>query len=875
MAYTPINTRIYLAAFNGAMAGQNASNRFFLGANPAFFVNASALAGAWAESVDQVWNNAALPNIYQENVCSQLSQSLWEDRRPELSSASLDPSYYTAIANSIVSMILSGDTYLTAEGIVPPLPGSGSNDTVVDLNDYRIGGLITAQSFTDAIAANGSGKNYFVPAGDHIITSTIEISDDTPGGNINNITIFGPGGSQLRKSGGARLHWSVNEPHSTTVTFISYATTGTQRMMRLGGFTGLNAALHTGCICWIWNCLNAGPWIVVKVHDSNTLTLFSPAGNPVDDSAASGNIRAHIDMPMFYLRGRGIVLDTLTLLGAQNKRVGNLVSVGNAQGAGASPVTGVMLNNITCLLADATASVRTALNIGMPYIPETGSIYYSATMSDGTDSNLPRVADSAANGNGNVSEGKVTNFYCQYAGWYANVMHGSPSGQSVLWDFYTFQATPVINAYLVPLRLGATAQANFTDLQVAACEDWAIRTNASNRLRTYTRPYIEAAGTGFLYDGAGGNSSEPSVIIEPNIYQTVTHPSGSPLVQNSQGPMTIIGGQLGLQGGDGPIQIQNVGGSVAGEASTIAIIGCNLFGDSTFKNGAPARTFGDSRPPFDMTGDTWELDLECPAPDVAGGVRTYAFTLANLNAAQANGFPWPNFGLGEVYLPQVSKVIRYLSDLNVWNQTSWADLEGTRLWVGSKTIGSNSRIRAQTHARPGKVDASVKFGLTTSTFAGVSTTAIAADTNGWVESIGTLSSPGVACPAKLSIMGSNLYNSAQTQLPLNEILGKYYGASTARGKTLTGQRFSQPGGTFQLTAAATFNIADTRINAASIVRITPTNASAASLMGSSKSLFQDVAGTVSGTSFQLKTADGTNAAGTETFSYELVEPFTN
>lgn len=72
-------------------------------------------------------------------------------------------------------------------------------------------------------------------------------------------------------------------------------------------------------------------------------------------------------------------------------------------------------------------------------------------------------------------------------------------------------------------------------------------------------------------------------------------------------------------------------------------------------------------------------------------------------------------------------------------------------------------------------------------------------------------------------------------------------------------------GSFTCTANTNSTVANANIVAASKVTITPTNAAAAALMAGVKSLFLN--GLTSGTSFTFTTADGSAAAGTETFNY--------
>jgi hypothetical protein len=81
-------------------------------------------------------------------------------------------------------------------------------------------------------------------------------------------------------------------------------------------------------------------------------------------------------------------------------------------------------------------------------------------------------------------------------------------------------------------------------------------------------------------------------------------------------------------------------------------------------------------------------------------------------------------------------------------------------------------------------------------------------------------------------------------------------------------RFSA--GTFTLGAAASTTVSTTSVQGNSIITFTPTNASAATLMGSAKALY--ISAINAGTSFVVSTASAAAAAGTETFSYIITTP---
>jgi len=77
-------------------------------------------------------------------------------------------------------------------------------------------------------------------------------------------------------------------------------------------------------------------------------------------------------------------------------------------------------------------------------------------------------------------------------------------------------------------------------------------------------------------------------------------------------------------------------------------------------------------------------------------------------------------------------------------------------------------------------------------------------------------------------------------------------------------------GSFTMPAAATATIAQPAVLATSEISLQAVNASAATLTGSSKSLY--ILSKSPGVSFTVKTGDATNAAGTESFTYLINSP---
>lgn len=101
-------------------------------------------------------------------------------------------------------------------------------------------------------------------------------------------------------------------------------------------------------------------------------------------------------------------------------------------------------------------------------------------------------------------------------------------------------------------------------------------------------------------------------------------------------------------------------------------------------------------------------------------------------------------------------------------------------------------------------------------------------------------------------------------------IGQNIVSAINRLATVMSTTFPRITGTFTLAAAATTTVTQPGIKATSVVQLTPTNAAAATLMGSAKALY--VSAKTPGASFTVATANAVAAVGTETFDYSVFSP---
>jgi hypothetical protein len=136
MSYTPINTDSYTNAFAGAIAGMAVSG-WIVDPTSINYAHVAAIAGAFAEAFDTVWNDATALNSLQTQAIQSVCQEQFAGHAP----GSLDNASFTSAANWAVpaaacaALVLEGDAYVASQGITPTTPG-GSFGPIQNVRFY-------------------------------------------------------------------------------------------------------------------------------------------------------------------------------------------------------------------------------------------------------------------------------------------------------------------------------------------------------------------------------------------------------------------------------------------------------------------------------------------------------------------------------------------------------------------------------------------------------------------------------------------------------------------------------------------------------------------------------------------------------------------
>ena len=125
MTYSPINTKVFTAAYAGAIAGMAVSG-WITDPTSADYSNATIIAGAFAQSFDTIWNDSAALNSLELAAITAIVQTDFNGRGPGPfnSPTYQSPSNWNSAAAACIALVLECDIYFAGQGITPPSPGS-------------------------------------------------------------------------------------------------------------------------------------------------------------------------------------------------------------------------------------------------------------------------------------------------------------------------------------------------------------------------------------------------------------------------------------------------------------------------------------------------------------------------------------------------------------------------------------------------------------------------------------------------------------------------------------------------------------------------------------------------------------------------------
>ena len=181
--YIPNNVDIYTGALTGALAGMGVSDRVPTSPVPGSYTGVVAVADAFAQCLDSLVPpfGPALPAVVLQ-LATSLSSAAWQDRAPQPSPDTLNPSYYLPLCNALLAL---GMEYAVLVGAVPNLPTIGKvlvdgSDTTADFLNPKIA---AGAGITLAVLNPGANEQLEITATaaseDHKVSVTA--ADTTPG----------------------------------------------------------------------------------------------------------------------------------------------------------------------------------------------------------------------------------------------------------------------------------------------------------------------------------------------------------------------------------------------------------------------------------------------------------------------------------------------------------------------------------------------------------------------------------------------------------------------------------------------------------------------------------------------------------------------
>jgi hypothetical protein len=182
MAYTPLDSNIYLAAITGALSGMGLTDRIPTSTDPLLHQQQGEIARAYGEALDQYAGVQFPPYAaFLPALVTAYSAAAWQDRCPPYSPESLDPATYGPLVQSVVSVIIGGFTAIFNEGPLPSLTNVGEagvspSDQIPDFLNAK---LVAGAGVTLTVLNPGMNEQLQIDAG-----------AGPTGPNVTRVTIF-------------------------------------------------------------------------------------------------------------------------------------------------------------------------------------------------------------------------------------------------------------------------------------------------------------------------------------------------------------------------------------------------------------------------------------------------------------------------------------------------------------------------------------------------------------------------------------------------------------------------------------------------------------------------------------------------------------
>lgn len=160
LTYAPVNTEVYVTAYDGAFAGMTAG-RLLLSSDQTTYLEQSLAAGVWAQQFDTLWNDAAALDEVQAEIILLGSSAVWQGRfANSLTSSETSPAILALIA-----AIEEVELFYSEQGIAIPLWNSGSGGGSSQALKIITGAGNVVTSAFGVYEADLSGGNVALAAG--------------------------------------------------------------------------------------------------------------------------------------------------------------------------------------------------------------------------------------------------------------------------------------------------------------------------------------------------------------------------------------------------------------------------------------------------------------------------------------------------------------------------------------------------------------------------------------------------------------------------------------------------------------------------------------------------------------------------------------